>query len=175
MPKELKVRTSIRDDIAAIEALYPVAFPDEDLLPVVRDLLQEPAIVTSLVGSIDERIVGHAIFTQCSVTGSSVKAALLAPLGVEPAWQGYGIGTAIVRAGLHRMEEAGVSLVFVLGDPEYYKRLGFVAETSIEPPYPLPSEWQAAWQSQVLGSAEMDIAGKLSVPRPWRRPELWRE
>jgi hypothetical protein len=39
MTEELKIRDSVSADIGAIELLYPDAFPDEDLLPLVRDLL----------------------------------------------------------------------------------------------------------------------------------------
>lgn len=45
----LNIRESVQDDIGAIESLYPEAFPDEDLLPVVHELLRTPKIVLSLV------------------------------------------------------------------------------------------------------------------------------
>ena len=173
MLDKLEIRESVQGDSAAIESLYPEAFPDEDLLPLVRDLLQEAAIAVSLVGTIDLQIVGHAIFTKCGVAGSTVKAALLGPLAVAPAWQRRGIGSAIVRAGLRRLEDAEVELVCVLGDPAYYGRLGFVPETVVKPPFSLPVEWIGAWQSQNLGDTTMRRAGKLSVPPQWLDPALW--
>ena len=97
-------------------------------------------VAISLVGTIDLQIAGHAIFTKCGVVGSGVKAALLGPLAVTPVWQRRGIGSAIVRAGLKRLEDADVNLVCVLGDPAYYGRLGFVPETLVEPPFRLPTE-----------------------------------
>jgi putative acetyltransferase len=173
MSEELEIRESVQADISAIESLYPEAFPDEDLLPLVRDLLQHPAIAVSLIGAIDLRIVGHAMFTRCGVVGCSVKAALLGPLAVAPAWQRQGIGSGIVRAGLQRLTAAGVGLVCVLGDPAYYGRLGFVPETLVEPPFPLPAEWQGAWQSQYLDVTTAPCSGKLNVPPQWRHAELW--
>jgi len=173
MSYELEIRESVQADASAIESLYPQAFPDEDLMPLVRDLLQHSAIAVSLVGTIDSRIAGHAIVTMCGVVGSSVKAALLGPLAVAPAWQRQGIGSAIVRAGLQRLKDADVDLVCVLGDPAYYGRLGFAPETLIEPPFPLPAEWQGAWQSQYLGEKSVSCSGRLVVPRQWQDPALW--
>ena len=173
MPEEPDIRESKRDDLGAIESLYPDAFPDEDLLPLVRDLLSDAAIAMSLVGTIDAQIVGHAIFTKCRVGGNRVNAALLGPLAVAPAWQRQGIGSAIVYAGLQRLEEAGVRRVYVLGDPAYYRRLGFLPECLVEPPFSLPAEYDGAWQSRSLGETAIPITGKLSVPPQWLRRALW--
>jgi putative acetyltransferase len=173
MSDKLEIRESVKADAAAIEALYPEAFPDEDLLPLVRDLLQDARIAVSLVGAIDLLIAGHVIFTKCGVVGNNIKAALLGPLAVAPAWQRQGIGSAIVCAGLQRLKDADVPLVCVLGDPAYYGRLGFVPETLVEPPFPLPTEWSGAWQSQNLDDTRVLRAGKLTVPPQWLQPALW--
>ena len=169
----LDIRESVPGDLGAIESLYPVAFPDEDLIPLVRDLLDDVAVRISLVGAIDSRVVGHAIFTKCGVAGSNVDAALLGPLAVAPAWHRRGFGSAIVRTGLQRLEETDVSLVCVLGDPAYYERLGFRPESLVEPPFRLPAEWDGAWQSQSVGDIIAPCSGKLSVPRQWLQPALW--
>ena len=108
-------------------------------IPLVSDLLREAPIALSLVGIVDSRLTGHVIFTTCSVVGSSGEVALLGPLAVAPTWQRQGIGSAIVRAGLRRLEDAGVSQVYVLGDPAYYGRHGFLPESYVKPPYPLPT------------------------------------
>jgi len=173
MSEMLTVRESTPDDITAIESLYPEAFPDEDLLPLVRDLLGDTAVAMSLVGTIDTRIAGHAVFTKCGVVGSSVVASLLGPLAVAPSWQRQGIGSALVRAGLRRLGGARVQWIFVLGDPAYYRRLGFHPETLVQPPFPLPAEWYGAWQSQRLSESAASCEGILSVPPQWRHPALW--
>ncbi len=173
MSVESEIREGKREDSTAIGSLYPRAFPDEDLVPLVRDLLNDPEVALSLVATVDMQIVGHVVFTKCGVVGSSVNVALLAPLAVDPSWQRQGIGSAIVRAGLRHLEDASVRVVCVLGDPNYYGRLGFAPETSIEPPYPLPPEWDGAWQSIIFGGATEHAAGVLSVPPEWRKRALW--
>lgn len=173
MSENLEIRESRREDSAAIESLYPEAFPAENLLPLVRDLLNDVAVAISLVGTIYTQIVGHAIFTKCGVVGNSVNAVLLGPLAVAPAWQRQGIGSGIVCAGLRRLEDADVNRVYVLGAPTYYGRLGFLPESLVEPPFPLPAEWDGAWQSKDLGETTTPCVGKLSVPPQWLQPTLW--
>lgn len=173
MSKKLEIRESVPDDYGAIDSLYLEAFPNENLLPLVRDLLRDAAVTTSLVAVVNSEIIGHGIFTRCGLAGGSVNAALLGPLAVAPAWQRQGIGRAIVRVGLLRLEDMDVSLVCVLGDPNYYKRLGFLPESQVEPPFRLPAEWDGAWQSQTVGDIKAPFSGKLSVPKQWLQPALW--
>lgn len=173
MINKIEIRESGPNDIILIEKLYPDAFPDEDLLPVVRELLKEAPTVLSLVGIADKVLAGHVIFTPCSISGRDDKVALLAPLAVAPTWQRQGVGSAIVNTGLRRLENAGVTHVFVLGDPAYYGRFGFAPDDNVAPPYPLPEEWRSAWQSLTLRDDKPPLSGKLCVPQPWRQQALW--
>ena len=173
MADEVEVRESAPDDIAAIEALYPQAFPDEDLLPLVTRLLEIGPEVHSLVATEGASVIGHVIFTICGVAGHPEQTALLAPLGVAPARQGRGVGSALVRAGVTRMEAAGISCVYVLGDPNYYSRFGFEQESDVAPPYALPEEWRSAWQSLSVDLPKRPLRGPLSLPEPWLQPALW--
>jgi putative acetyltransferase len=173
MIDDIEIRESLPNDRAAIETLYPDAFPDEDLLPLVRDLLSNEASGLSLVALVDRALVGHVIFTACGIAKRAEKVALLAPLGVATKWHRRGIGGALVRAGLDRLNTDGVAQVYVLGDPAYYGRFGFEREDGVVPPYPLPEEWQGAWQSLRLREVGPPLQGELSVPRPWRQAALW--
>lgn len=173
MTAGVDIRESTSGDVAAIEALYRDAFPDEDLVPLVRDLLQEPAGVLSLVAEVGAALVGHAAFTRCALAGDRDAAALLGPLAVAPAHQRQGLGSALVREGLRRSDDVGVRHVCVLGDPAWYGRLGFGPEARVRPPYELPPAWRDAWQSLRLGGATAPPVATLDVPEPWRRPALW--
>ena len=157
----------------AIESIYPEAFPDEDLVPVVHDLLQDEPVRISLVALLDGQIVGHVMFTHCSVKGNSTNVALLAPLAVKPGYQRQGIGSALVRKGHQQLGEMNSAKVFVLGDPAYYGRLGFETENNVSPPYELPKQWAGAWQSLSLQTEVEPVVGKLITPSQWLRRELW--
>jgi len=172
MIEELGIRESVPSDAALIEKLYPDAFPDEDLLPLVRELLREETETLSLVAIVDQALVGHVLFTACSIAGSPGKVSLLGPLAVASDWQRQGIGGALIRKGLQILKNAGAVQVFVLGDPNYYKRAGFKPDANVMPPYALPSEWAEAWQSVSLDEGQPPH-GTLAVPQPWRQPALW--
>lgn len=127
-----EIRESALSDFAEIERLYPDAFPNEELRPLVRALLQETPSVLSLVAIAGwSALIGHIVFTPCSVAGGSDGVALLGPLAVAPAWQKRGVGSALVRAGLDWLRSANFYKVFVLGDPAYYGRFGFETERSV--------------------------------------------
>lgn len=167
------IRPGMPADRAAIEAFYPAAFPEEDLLPLLRALLVADGVLSLVATADDGQVVGHVAFTDCSVADDAARAVLLGPLAVTPARQGRGIGSALVRAGLDRLAAAGPARVFVLGDPAYYGRFGFAAEAGVIPPYPLPDEWAGAWQSLALGGAGAPPPAPLSVPPVWQDPALW--
>lgn len=173
MTSKAEIRQSTSADTGLIKALYPQAFPDEDLLPVVGELLNEGEAVLSLVASSEGAVSGHVIFTICGIEGGANKIALLGPLGVAPAAQQQGLGSALVRTGLQMLAEAGVSHVCVLGDPGYYGRFGFEREDAIRPPYELPQEWHGAWQSLSLDGVATTPQGKILVPSPWQHEALW--
>lgn len=165
------IRESRPEDWAAIEGFYPAAFPDEDLLPLAATLFETPEVL-SLVALSGGRVAGHVMFTRCGIEGAPEVVSLLGPLAVAPEAQGQGIGGALVRAGLTRLEADGVVRVFVLGDPDYYRRFGFEPDADVATPCPIPEEWCPAWQSLGLGGAAA-LKGRLAVPAPWRDPALW--
>lgn len=173
MIEKIEIRDSLPNDITSVEKLYRDAFPDEDLLPLVRELQREGPSVVSLVGIADTRLVAHVVFTICNLVGSTNTVALLGPLAVAPTRQRQGIGSAIVRVGLRRLKDTETNQVYVLGDPAYYRRFGFEPDDRVTPPYNLPEKWRGAWQSLNLCSDKPSLSGKLSVPHPWGKRALW--
>ncbi|MCC6614177.1 MAG: GNAT family N-acetyltransferase [Anaerolineae bacterium] len=81
----------------------------------------------SLVAEIDGELVGHALFTPYTIrlAGEDVETVCLAPIGVDPAHQKQGVGTALIEEG-HRIAAAkGFRLSFLLGHTSYYPRFGY--------------------------------------------------
>lgn len=175
MRDKAQIRESRPDDLPMLEQLYRSAFPEEELVPLLRQLLAESEGVLSLVAVLQGEVVGHVCFTACTAGEGGAHIALLAPLAVDPDHQRRGLGGGLVHAGLEASRAKGAIACCVLGDPNYYSRFGFEAETGIEAPDPLPAEWHGAWQSLGLVDPAPAIAGKLSVPAPWQKRELWTE
>lgn len=174
MTDGLKIRPSSQNDLSAIHDLYCDAFPNENLLPLVQDLLNLSDEVLSLVCENASTLTAHILFTKCRIDGMEATAALLGPLAVATPLQRMGLGTQLIRNGLHRLKDDLIEYVFVLGDPAYYQRFGFTAENNVAPPYTLPFEWKGAWQSLSLGDAGPLRSGTIRLPIPWMSEELWR-
>lgn len=173
MTQEVDIAESTDRDMEALAVLYRETFPDEDLMPIVREVITGEADYLSVVARRERAVVGHVLFTMCGIDGQAGSAALLAPLGVSPGCQRQGIGRALVAEGFRRLENGGVTHVYVLGDPAYYGRFGFKVEAGVPPLYALPEDWRDAWQSIGLHGSNAAAEGKLIVPMPWQRPELW--
>lgn len=166
------IRLTAKEDHDAIFALYPLAFPDEDLLELVADLLAAPQAF-SLVADVDGVIVGHIGFTACTLPGSDAELSMLAPLAVTPTHQKQGVGKALIAEGIARLRAQNIAKLLVLGDSKYYSLSGFAQEMAITTPHPTPWDWAPAWQSIQLDPDVDAGAGGVQVPAFWDRPDYW--
>lgn len=172
VPGTAIIRESTPDDNTCLDRLYAAAFPEEDLRPLVAGLLALETGVLSLAATMNGVLAGHGMVTTCTLDGPGTSVGLLGPLAVLPAYQRQGIGSALVRTCMQRVEVAGAGALCVLGDPAHYGRYGFARETRLLPPYPLAPAWRDAWQSITFTDAPL-ATGILVVPEPWRNRSLW--
>jgi putative acetyltransferase len=94
---------------------------------LVNRLRKGPSTI-SLVAIKAEQIVGHIFFSPVEITYSMSHPFMLglAPIAVRPDYQKQGIGSLLIRQGLEQCIQLGCKAVFVLGDPNYYARFGFI-------------------------------------------------
>ena len=59
-----------------------------------------------------------------------------------PDWQRRGIGTALVEAGLQRLQRIDAAGCVVVGDPAYYARFGFAHDSALRYPGFRPEVFQ---------------------------------
>jgi len=116
-------------DQAAIEAVVAAAFGRPDEAALVARLRTDEDVLFEMVAEEDGEIAGHILFSRLWVDRAELFGAL-APLAVSPGRQGEGLGGKLVRVGLEQAREFGCHGVLVLGDPAYYGRFGFAAETA---------------------------------------------
>jgi putative acetyltransferase len=122
----MEIRPYTTRDADAVDQVHRRAFDGRtDEARIVRRLHDADAAVVSLVAVVDDRIVGHVLFSNVTVGGEGVELVGLAPVGVRPDYQHEGIGSSLIRRGIAQCRAAGVDAVVVLGDPEYYARFGF--------------------------------------------------
>ena len=105
----------------------PTPFKAEPLLVDIlrHNTLFDPDL--SLVAEAAGRVVGHVLFSpfEFVVLGTRQMGALLAPIGVEPAFQRSGIGGRLIERGHEVASEKGIAFAILCGHPEYYPRFGY--------------------------------------------------
>ncbi len=122
----LQIRPETPADHAAIRRVNRRAFDQDDEADLVDRLRASAEPFVSLIAELDGEIVGQICFTPASLERHpDLHLLALAPMAVDPAHQGEGIGSQLVRAGLDRCEEDLADAVVVLGHPDFYPRFGF--------------------------------------------------
>jgi putative acetyltransferase len=121
------VREAVPADRAAIHSIVQRAFGRLHEADLVARLVAANAVTLELVADEDGRMVGHILFSRLMVENgeTAFEAVSLAPLSVDPDYQGRGIGSALVLRGHEILKERGEKLSVVLGDPDYYRRFGY--------------------------------------------------
>lgn len=133
------IRPAEAADREAIRKVHLQAFSTSLEAELVDQLEQDGDLVMTLVAEHGGDIIGHVALSRMKVVGDARKyrALGLGPVGVVPSMQGSGAGSALIEGARAIAEATGEELIFVLGDPEYYRRFGFAAETAkpFESPY----------------------------------------
>jgi putative acetyltransferase len=123
----IEVRREVPEDAPRVHAVQRAAFGRSDEADLVDALRRSTEPQLSLVAVCQNQLVGHVFFSPVHIADcpTAPGVAGLAPLGVEPDFQGRGAGGALVREGLRVCPALGWRAVFLLGDPGYYTRFGF--------------------------------------------------
>lgn len=164
---DVMMRCERTDDIrerSAIRSINEAAFGRPDEADLVDRLRSEGAVLLSLVAEVEQRIIGHVLFSRMSIeTGNSpVSAVALAPVAVLPEHQRRGIGEQLIRHGLDLLRARGERIVIVLGDPGYYPRFGFSTEKARFLESPFPPE---AFMAMEIGAGALEgIRGRVKYP-----------
>jgi putative acetyltransferase len=121
------IREEEPEDIAAIRGVNVEAFGQSVEADIVDAIRQNCEDALSLVAVVQERIVGHILFSPVTIecAGKVVRGMGLGPMAVLPRHQREGIGSELVRAGIALLKDRRCPYVVVVGHPEYYPRFGF--------------------------------------------------
>lgn len=124
------------EDIGAIRAIISMAFDekqnrrDGDIIQslLFDELLKDGHDVISLVAVEASEIIGHVLVSPVFLKpDTGWVCAQISPLSVHPNFQSKGIGSALMEAVIAKAIEKGLDALFLLGNPNYYRRFGFVA------------------------------------------------
>lgn len=125
---EVSIRDEQPGDAPGIRLLLEAAFPSSVEADLVDRLRVSCPGQVSLVALEAGRIVGHILFTPVVIEAGAepINGFGLAPMAVLPQYQRRGVGSALARAGIERLREAGCPFIVLVGHTEYYPRFGFV-------------------------------------------------
>lgn len=125
--RNLVIREETPDDHAQVFLIHKACFETTAEATLVETLRKKGDPVISLVACLDRSVVGHILFSRATVnsTRGTVPAMALGPLAVLARFRKRGIGSALVREGFRSCLAQAHSLVFVVGDPDFYRRFGF--------------------------------------------------
>lgn len=160
------IRREHAADVTAIDEVHRAAFAtgvEAGLVAALR-ASAEWLPPLSLVAELDRRVVGHVVCTRAHV--SDRPALGLGPLGVLPAHQKSGVGSALMHAVLAAADALDEPVVVLLGHTDYYPRFGFAPARryGIEPP---AAEWGDAFQARALSAHDDSLRGPFAYAPPF--------
>ncbi|NPD16191.1 N-acetyltransferase [Xinfangfangia sp. D13-10-4-6] len=131
----MRIRDASPEDRAPIMALITRAFltaphRDGNEAELFKALEVSGALILSLLAGRGGELIGHLAASLCRI-GTEGAFALIAPLSVAPEAQGAGIGAALMREALARLQAQGLQGAALVGDPGYYGRFGFAAQPGL--------------------------------------------
>ena len=128
------IRDAINKDLGSIYEVVSLAFKEEQNVRdgeiiearLVKELIKDNDDIVNLVAE-DSIMVGHVFVSPVTlVPDAGLSCGQVAPLSVLPEFQSKGIGSSLMRAVIEKSKEKGLDALFLLGDPNYYKKFGFV-------------------------------------------------
>jgi putative acetyltransferase len=151
--QEFRIRAEQDRDHDAIAVVVATAFKSTDEADLVAAIRASPEYIPelSLVAELDGDVVGHVTVSWTGLQDGEVMHMIrhLSPLAVAPAYQGRGVGTALVTTVTAAARERGAPFVVLEGDPRYYSRFGFESSVLYGITMNLPT-WAPPEAAQIL-------------------------
>jgi putative acetyltransferase len=167
MRQGVAIRTASTLDQDAILAVVRNAFSrggrdgQEEVDIVLSTWRLEAALDGLELVAVDgDLVVGHVLGARGDLGGRKVVA--VAPLAVEPSYQGRGIGSALMIELLRRAEAAGYPLVALLGNPAYYGRFDFEPSGPLNIFYPPVGVGDPHFQVRRLSAFDQSYNGQFT-------------
>ena len=166
----IKIRQENKDDFNAIFEVNKIAFGQDNEAKLVELLRESNAYAPelSLVATVDNRIIGHILFSKILIVDDNhneFESLALAPMAVLPEFQQKGVGRQLIKTGLDRAKELQYQSVIVLGHEHYYPKFGFVPadKWNIKAPFDVPSN--VFMGIELVAEGLKDVTGTVKYPK----------
>lgn len=117
------------------ESFWNVYKPGCDEHLVVHNMHRENASIKELeLAAIHEgKIVGHIIYSKGHIEGNKNNNLItFGPVSVDVNMQNQGIGSRLIRQSIEIARSLGYEAILITGNPDYYKRFGFVSASQFD-------------------------------------------
>lgn len=80
---------------------------------------------------LDDKIIGQILFSKAILTNIKTKQTVnigtFGPVSILPEYQELGYGERLINYTLDKAKELGYKYIVIFGDPNYYKKFGFIS------------------------------------------------
>lgn len=120
----MKIRRLTKENQTKVYALLNQAFPGSKYeAELVKKFHENSKPVHEWVCIHANRVIAYVAFSN-AYNGNDICGLHLAPMAVTPEFQKQGVGSELLSFAL-RQESIKTQSLFVLGEPDYYKKFGF--------------------------------------------------
>jgi len=166
-PKRITIRGERRSDVAAREKLLDAAMGPDRFAKSSERLREgrKPARGLALTALEGQRLIGTVRLWSVTA-GAASGCLLLGPLAVASDVRGCGVGADLMRRALREAKRRGYRAVLLVGDPAYYRRFGFSAESTGMLRIPGPYERERLLAHEFAPEALKGARGMIAADRP---------
>ncbi len=120
----------------------------------------------SLVAEMDRQVVGYILLSKVKIATvqDEITALALAPVAVLPAFQGKGLGAALILKAHDTARDLGYQSVIVLGHEKYYPKFGYQPLHHFHLSLPFDAPPENCMAIELVPGALKNLTGKVVYP-----------
>ena len=121
------IRETHKSDFEEVFNLIYSSFGNQAEPDLVKQLILDGDVLINLVFELSDTIIGNVVVSKITMEPDvGLFCGGVAPVSVLPDQQSSGIGSQLMTEVIHESKKKGMDALFLLGDPNYYKRFGFI-------------------------------------------------
>ena len=120
------IRETQESDLEEVFNLIHSSFSNKAESDLVKQLISDGDVLINLVVELSDTIIGNVVVSQITMEPDiGLFCGGVAPLSVLPDQQSSGVGSRLMEEAINESRKLGIDALFLLGNPNYYKRFGF--------------------------------------------------
>ncbi len=124
------IRETRESDLEEVFNLLHAAVGNRAESDLVKQLISDGDVLINLLVESSDTIIGNVVVSKITMEPDiGLFCGGVAPVSVVPDQQSSGVGSKLMTAAINESKKMGIDALFLLGDPNYYKRFGFVVST----------------------------------------------